>query len=233
MENSSPRAASSELQTSAKTDRWLLPLLALACVLAWDTPILTPLKILVVFLHEGSHALATILTGGTVQAMHLVANQGGEVISLGGWPIVIISAGYLGSLFWGALILVLAARSSADRWIMALLGVGMLLLTVLYVRNVYGAVFGFAGGVLALASAKFLSTAINDFFLKVIGIVTMLYVPLDIFSDTLARSALRSDARILAEYLGGTTMMWGGLWLLISLIVIPSAIYLSLRSRKS
>jgi Peptidase M50B-like len=60
----------------------------------------------------------------------------------------------------------------------------------------------------------------------------MLYVPLDIFSDTLARSALRSDARILAEYLGGTTMMWGVLWLLISLIVIPSAIYLSLRARK-
>jgi Peptidase M50B-like len=143
MENSSPRVTTSESQHSSKTDRWLLPLLALACVLAWDTPILTPLKILVVFLHEGSHALATLLTGGSVLAMHLVANQGGEVISQGGWPVVIISAGYLGSLFWGALILVLAARSSADRWIMALLGAGMLLLTVLYVRNVYGGVFGF------------------------------------------------------------------------------------------
>jgi Peptidase M50B-like len=233
MENSSPHVTSVEPQHSSKKDRWLLPLLALACVLAWDTPILMPLKILVVFFHEGSHALATILTGGSVQAMHLVANQGGQVISLGGWPIVIISAGYLGSLFWGALILVLAARSSADRWIMALLGIGMLLLTVLYVRNVYGGVFGLAGGIMALASAKFLSTAINDFFLKLIGIVTMLYVPLDIFSDTLARSELRSDARILAEYLGGTTMLWGSLWLLISLIVIPSALYFSLRSGKS
>ena len=61
----------------------------------------------------------------------------------------------------------------------------------------------------------------------------MLYVPIDIFSDTLARSALRSDARILSEYLGGTTMFWGALWLLISAMVIPAALYLGLKARKA
>ena len=217
---------------SPKTDYWLLPLLALSCVLAWDTQLLTPLKILVVFFHEGSHALATILTGGSVLAMHIVANQGGEVQSVGGWPIVIISAGYLGSLLWGALILILAARSSADRWIMAMLGIGMLCLTAFYVRNLYGLVFGLLGGFSALASAKFISAWINDLILKLIGVVTMLYVPMDIFSDTLARSELRSDARILAEYLGGTTMIWGALWLLVSAVVIPAALYMGLKPRK-
>ena len=218
---------------TAKTDYWLLPLLAFACILAWDTQLLTPLKILVVFLHEGSHALATLLTGGRVLAMRIVANEGGEVQSIGGWPIVIISAGYLGSLLWGALILILAARSSADRWIMAALGVAMLLLTAFYVRNLYGFAFGLFGGLSALASAKFLSAWINDLILKLIGIVTMLYVPIDIFSDTLARSGLRSDARILAEYLGGTTMFWGVVWLFISAMVIPAALYLGLRPGKN
>jgi hypothetical protein len=218
---------------SPKTDYWLVPLLAIACVFAWDTQLLTPLKILVVFFHEGSHALATLLTGGSVLAMHIVPNQGGEVQSMGGWPIVIVSAGYLGSLLWGALILILAARSSADRWIMAMLGIGMLLLTFFYVRNLYGIAFGLLGGFSALASAKFLSSWINDLILKLIGVVTMLYVPMDIFSDTLARSELRSDARILAEYLGGTTMFWGALWLFISAIVIPAALYLGLKPRKS
>ncbi len=194
---------------------------------------MTPLKILVVFFHEGSHALATLLTGGRVLSMHVVANQGGEVQSLGGWPIVIISAGYLGSLLWGALILILAARSTADRWIMAMLGIGMLLLTVFFVRNLYGFAFGLLGGFSALASAKFLSAWINDLVLKLIGVVTMLYVPMDIFSDTLARSSLRSDARILAEYLGGTTMVWGALWLLVSAIIIPTALYIGLKTRKS
>ncbi len=225
----SPPSASS----SAKTDYWLLPALALACVLAWDTQLLTPLKILVVFFHEGSHALATLLTGGSVLSMHIVPNQGGEVQSMGGWPIVIISAGYLGSLLWGALILILAARSTADRWIMAMLGIGMLLLTVFFVRNLYGFAFGLLGGLSALASAKFLSAWINDLVLKLIGVVTMLYVPIDIFSDTLARSALRSDARILAEYLGGTTMFWGALWLLVSAVIIPTALYIGLKSHRA
>jgi hypothetical protein len=210
-------------------DYWLLPVLVVACIIAWNNPVLTPLKILVVFLHEGSHALATLLTGGSVLAMHIVPNQGGEVLSVGGWPVVIISAGYIGSLLWGALILVLAARSNADRWIMAMLGIGMLVLTTFFVRNLYGLGFGLLGGVAALACAKFLSTWLNDLLLKLIGVVTMLYVPMDIFSDTLARSELRSDARILAEYLGGTTMFWGVLWLIVSVMVIATTLYLGLR----
>jgi hypothetical protein len=219
-------------QVSVKTstsDRWLLPLLVAVCLAAWNTPFLVPLKILVVFFHEGSHALATLLTGGQVVAMRLVANQGGEVQSLGGIPFFIITAGYLGSLFWGALILIAAARSRLDRWIMAALGCAMLALTLLYMRNLYGFGFGIAGSAAALVCAKFLPISANDVALKLIGVVTMLYVPMDIFSDTLQRSHLRSDARILAEYLGGPTVFWGGLWLVISLVVIAWTLLFALR----
>ncbi|MFT6073403.1 MAG: hypothetical protein ACJAZ1_000309 [Yoonia sp.] len=45
-------------------------------------------------------------------------------------------------------------------------------------------------------------------------------MPFDIFSDTIARANLRSDARMLAEEFCGTTQMWGALWLLISVAVI-------------
>lgn len=203
--------------------------LAVLCVVFWNHPALTPLKILVVFFHEGSHALATLATGGSVIEMEIVAAQGGHVLSRGGWPFLIISAGYLGSLFWGALILILSSRSKSDRAIMAALGIGMLTLTLLYVRNVYGMTFGIIGAALALASAKFLPAWFNDVSLKFIGLVTMLYVPLDIFSDTLQRSHLRSDARILADYLGGPTMFWGVLWLVIAVISIALTLYLSLR----
>jgi hypothetical protein len=50
-------------------------------------------------------------------------------------------------------------------------------------------------------------------------------VPYAIFSDTIARAHLRSDARMLAEELGGTPTFWGLLWLAISL----AAIFTSLR----
>jgi hypothetical protein len=45
-------------------------------------------------------------------------------------------------------------------------------------------------------------------------------VPYDIYDDTIRRSELRSDARMLAEEIGGTTIMWGGLWFIVSLVGI-------------
>ncbi len=209
-------------------------LLGIATLLAftWNFAIWTPLKILVVFFHEGSHALAAILTGGSVLRMEIIPNQGGSVLSQGGNAFAIVTAGYLGSLVIGALLLVLASHSRADRWIMGLLALSMALLSVFFVRNLYGLSFGFGGAIAGLVSAYYFSDRINDFLLRLIGLTSMIYVPLDIFSDTLARPHLHSDARILAELVGGTTQMWGFMWLMLSVPIILVALWMSLRLAK-
>jgi hypothetical protein len=61
----------------------------------------------------------------------------------------------------------------------------------------------------------------------------MIYVPFDIFSDTIARSGIRSDAYMLAERFGGATVMWGGLWLVISLAVIGACLRYGLGERSN
>jgi Peptidase M50B-like len=206
--------------------------LALALVVvAWQFPIITPLKILVVFLHEASHALMTILTGGSVLTMQVDALQGGHVDSLGGIPFLIYSAGYLGSLGWGLLLLWLAVKSTADRWIMGALGVLMALLTLAYVRNGFGFLFGLSCAAGMLLLARFANAQVNDFLLKVIGLTSMIYAPLDIFSDTLVRSHLQSDAFLLAQAYGGSTWFWGGIWLIVSVTTIVLAARLLWRSR--
>ena len=105
----------------------------------------------------------------------------------------------------------------------------MFALTAFYIRDVFPVVFCLGGGVFLLLSARFLNRQINDLLLRILGLASMIYVPYDIFSDTLARSEMRSDARILAESFGGTTMMWGSIWLIISLIFILFIIKLSLK----
>ena len=45
-----------------------------------------PLKIFVVFIHEASHALATVLTGGRVVSMVVTPWESGYVQSVGGSP---------------------------------------------------------------------------------------------------------------------------------------------------
>jgi hypothetical protein len=186
----------------------------------WHTPVVVPIKILVVFLHEMSHAAAAWLTGGSVEQISVSPRQGGFAITRGGNRFAILSAGYLGSLLMGVALLLAALRGTADRAIIALLGASLLLVTALYVRDLFAAAFCGVAGVLLLLMARHLGHRVNDLMLRVIGLTSIIYVPYDIFEDTIARAGLPSDARMLAQEFGGTTVMWGALWLVISLAVI-------------
>lgn len=199
---------------------WQLGLLTLLIVLFWPTWVVAPLKVLIVFLHEISHAIATLLTGGSVLGLTIDPMQGGMVISRGGNRFLILTAGYMGSLIIGALLMIAAVRTHWDRIVLGGLGLVLLAVTGLYVRDVFAIGFGMVTGLLMLGVARFLPRDINDLTLRVIGLTSMIYVPLDIYSDTIARSYLRSDARMLAEEFGGATLFWGGLWMAISLVVI-------------
>ncbi len=202
----------------------LIGLIALVFAL-WATPLVMPLKILTVFLHEMSHALATLLSGGEVVSLTIDPLQGGQVWSRGGNRFVILSAGYCGSLLIGVMLFIAAVRTRWDRSVLGVLGGVILLVTGLYVRDWFALGFGLLSGGLMLGAARYLGHALTDLALRVIGLTSMIYVPHDIFSDTIARAHLRSDARMLAEEFGGSTMLWGGFWLGISL----SAIGLCLR----
>ena len=188
--------------------------------LCWEYPILYPLKLLVVFFHESSHALATILTGGTVAELVINSQQGGHVISQGGNRFIIISAGYLGSLLWGVAIFVATVKSRYDKAIMRSLGITIILITVMLSSSVFSWTFGLLFGTAMLGMASYLADKYNDFVLRLIGLTSMTYAPLDIYSDTISRSHLQSDAYFLAEYTGGTTLFWGSVWIVISLVVI-------------
>lgn len=195
---------------------WQLLLLVGAIALLWRTPVVIPLKLLLVFLHELGHVLAVLLTGGEVLNLTLDPMQGGAVTSRGGSRFLSLSAGYLGSLIIGVGLFMVAVRTKADRTVLGLLGMTLLAVTILYVRAPFALVFGVMTGIVLLLVAKYLPRDVNDLILRVIGLASMIYVPLDIYSDTIARGWLHSDARMLAEEFGGTTWMWGGLWLLAS-----------------
>jgi hypothetical protein len=208
-----------------------LLLLAIAVVvfLLWPYPVLYPLKLLVVFFHESSHALMTVVTGGRVVELVVNEMQGGHVISNGGNRFLTLTAGYLGSLLWGSAIYLLAVRSIYDKLIMSLLGLTIIALCAFFVRDLFALAFGGLVATAMLITAAKVSVEINDLVLRIIGITSLLYVPLDIYSDTIERSGLRSDAVMLAEEFGGTGMLWGGIWLLLSLVIIVATLVLGLK----
>lgn len=198
---------------------YLIFLLGLIMV-CWEYPILYPLKLLVVFFHESSHALATVLTGGAVKEFVINQQQGGHVISQGGNRFITLSAGYIGSLLWGVIIYVASVKSHYDKAIMTVLGISIIIITVVLSSSIFSWLFGLLSGGIMLLMAKYLAEQYNDFALRLIGLTSMMYAPLDIYSDTISRSHLQSDAYLLADYTGGTTLLWGSLWIIISVVVI-------------
>lgn len=197
----------------------------------WYTPVIYPLKIFVVLLHEISHGIAAVATGGSIDRIVLDARQGGACYCPGGSAFLTLSAGYLGSLGFGALILTAGRR--AGRWtraVTAWIGVLVLGLTLLYVRGAFGMVFGvlFAGGL--LLSSRWLSMGVNRVLLVGLGLTSCLYAILDIKSDILDRPQLRSDAFMLAEITGIPTLAWGLFWITIALVVSTALFMRACRS---
>lgn len=206
---------------------WLL--IGFGLFLLWTTPLIYPLKLFVVFLHELSHGMMAVATGGRLDHFVVNGNEGGHAISIGGSRFLILSAGYLGSLMWGGLILLIAARTNYDKALSVSLGLVTVLITLVFTRNTFGIAFGMLFGTGLILAGKYVRESINDWMLRTIGFATCIYAILDIASDVLWRSALKSDARMLAELTGIPTLIWGSFWILLA--IVGTGFFLSLASR--
>lgn len=182
--------------------------------LLWGTPIVYPLKIFVVLLHEVSHAIAVVATGGVVEAITLNPLQGGATHFRGGSEFLSLNAGYLGSLLWGGLLFSASrARWLPSNWVTGAVGIAVIALTLLVVRNGFGIVFGIGFGVALTVTARRTDESVNRQLLWVLGLTSALYAILDIKSDVLDRPELRSDAAVLAEMIGIPTVVVGAVWI--------------------
>src|SRR5438034_4790411 len=102
-----------------------LILAAIISVILWFVPfaeILSyPFRLFVTFIHEGGHAIAALLTGNSVQSLSVAMNGSGETYTTQGgmWSQMLVSsAGYLGAMSFGALLLILIRRAIAARFVL-------------------------------------------------------------------------------------------------------------------
>ena len=185
----------------------------------WDTPFVYPVKLFVVLLHEISHGLATLATGGRILAIEVTPLEGGLCRCPGGNAFLSLSAGYLGSLLWGGLMIWGAERfPTLSSWFSAVLALTVGGMTLLFAQQSFAVAFGLAFAAALLAVAWRASAGVNRVLLTALGLTSCLYAVLDIKSDILDRPELRSDARMLAELTGVPTLVWGGLWIGIALL---------------
>ncbi len=213
----------------------LLGLTYLVVAYFWDTQWVYPLKLVVVFLHEISHGIAALATGGRVVEIQVHQGEAGHCVTAGGNITLIYSAGYLGSLLFGVVILLLATRTRAERAVSMVLGVmlaGVAAAFIPWEANSFGKIFGILTGALLVAFGV-LPRIWPAALLRVVAVTSCLYAILDIKSDVLDRPGLDSDAVRLAEVTNISAQVWGGLWISVSLIVTFVAGWIAVTGRRT
>lgn len=196
----------------------------------WDFVFMYPVKLFVVVLHEMSHGIAAVICGGRIEQIQIDPQIGGFCrFSMPDNPffqIFVASTGYLGSIFWGALILIIAARTRYDRYVSLVIGLIVLMLTVFFIREVFGIIFCLSFSIIMLLSYKYMPDWFNDYAIKFLGMASCLYAIVDIKDDLIVRSGIGSDADAIARLFGIPQMSVaiGVIWIIISLTILVVAL---------
>ncbi len=204
-------------------------ILFLTALYFWDSAVVLPVKYLTVFFHELSHGLAAVLTGGQIVRIELSRNLGGVCWTAGGIRFIVITAGYLGSLLWGCSILIAAVKTRYDQQITAGLGVLLLVVTAIWVRNLEGVIISVLSGAGLLALAAYSNEKVCDQFLKFLGLTSCFYVLIDIKEDLIDRSVHGSDAHKIGQMLHIPDWLVGVVWLIIAIVITWKVLAYSLK----
>src|SRR5947207_2429130 len=195
-----------------------------------------PFRLFVTFIHEGGHALAALVTGNSVQSLSVAMNASGETYTTHGGlfsQMLISSAGYLGSMAFGSLLLVLIRRSVAARIVLAGSAALVLGLTVIFglIKPVVagsalsGIPFTLVAGVLLagglFAVARFATAKVAGFFVSFLAVQCILNALLDLktvfFLSSPFAATVPTDAVNMSAATGVPAIFWTVLWIAIAL----------------
>lgn len=222
-----PQATTLLIATALSITLWFIPF---AEILTY------PFRLFVTFIHEGGHALAALLTGNSVQSLSVALNASGETYTTKGGlisQILVSSAGYLGSMAFGALLLILIRRSVAARIVLASSALLVFGLTIIFglIKPIVagGALSGIpftlvAGTLLAVgifAIARFASARAATFFVSFLAVQCILNALLDLktvfFLSSPFAASVPTDALNMANATGIPAMFWTVLWIAVAL----------------
>lgn len=212
-------------------------------VVSWYLPIFGyiayPLQLFATFIHEGSHALMTFITGNRVMSLTVSPDGSGVVWSQasGFSQLLISSAGYLGATAFGVILLAWIRYGYSPRLALYISAGFVAVMTIVFgflapfwnllERVTFGSVVFtvFSGAVLSaglFAVAKFATPKWVNFalaFLAVQCLLNAFFSLKDLFVIS-ATSGQSTDAANMAAATGIPALLWVVIWIVISIVMI-------------
>ena len=201
---------------------WVIVAMTILTVVISFLPIVDniayPFKIFVTFIHEISHSIATLITGGSVASHSLAVrwDGSGEVGHVGGWDFIIGSAGYVGSTIFGCLLMLLAKSRKLAKPALAVTGLLVLGFTLVYGATFGTYIMGIASAAALFAVVGLASKRMAYYFLTFLSVQSVLNAVYDLRVLFGAHNG-PSDADILSGIYPVPAFLWSSTWLVISL----------------
>ena len=213
------------MSKSSKTDKSKIINLALIVTVItafffWNTYVMFPIKLFVVLLHEISHGIAAVLTGGAIKGINISLKLGGHCITRGGNEFIIASSGYLGSLLLGSALFITSYDYKLSKLICTLFAASFIIITASFITSNIGIIFTLLISAFLIISPRFFKAEIHTFLIRLIGILSAFYVFVDIKDDLLLNTTRITDATSLEIATNISSTVWGLLWITITGIVI-------------
>lgn len=249
-----------KLAEDARPQVKILLIATLITIALWFIPyadyLIYPIRLFVTFVHEGSHVLAGLLTGSSIQSLTVSADGSGEVYSAptGFFSAILTSsAGYLGSTAFGVLLLVAIRRALSARIVLAISAGFVGLMTLFFgllapVFNVFTAnvtlgsvAFTVVSGIILtlglLAIAKYANAKTAQFVLSFLAVQCILNALSDLktvfFLSNPFSNPMQTDAANMAAATGIPAIMWVLIWIGISILMISVGLRLYAVNQKS
>ncbi|HEX7314973.1 MAG TPA: M50 family metallopeptidase [Pyrinomonadaceae bacterium] len=198
-----------------------------------------PFRIFVTFIHEGGHALAAFVTGNSVHSLTVSPDGSGLVYSTNGGllsSMFVSSAGYLGAMSFGALLLWLVRLKVKARVVLAAAGGIVLLVATLFGflaplwnLSLPGLFTLVAGVVLPLglfAAARYLNPRAATFLVSFLAVQCVLNAVFDL-RNVLFASAFtdaHTDAANMAAVTGIPSVFWALFWIAFAFVIATLAL---------
>ncbi|XP_020554249.1 uncharacterized protein LOC105176156 isoform X2 [Sesamum indicum] len=177
-------------------------------------------------------AMQLLVSLHVVEGIQVHANEGGVTQTRGGVYWLILPAGYLGSSFWG-MVLILASTNLLTARIAAGCLILALLIVLFIAKNwtLRGLCIGFIIFIAVIwLLQEMTKVRILRYIILFIGVMNSLFSVYDIYDDLISRRVHSSDAEKFAELCPCPCngVAWGVIWGMISFIFLCGAIYLGL-----
>ena len=245
------------LSQDARPQAKLLLIAATISVVLWFIPfaefLTYPFRIFVTFIHEGGHALAALLTGNSVSSLSVAMDASGETYtSRGGLisEIFISSAGYLGAMAFGALLLILIRKTVAARIVLLGSGLYVFALTMIFglikplflVSGLSGIPFTLLAGIFISVAlvliARFASAKVATFFVSFLAVQCVLNALFDLkdvffFSSPFNGMTVHTDAQNMAQITHIPAIFWTVAWIAFALGILWFAMRFYVARRES